>query len=65
MTTISYFKDTKNIDDFLIKNIIEIHYESENENTLRHRENGQDKYLQQILNSMNALLMFLVMSYVG
>ena len=30
--TLSNVKDTKNIEDFLVENITEIHYESEDEN---------------------------------
>ena len=63
--TLSNVKDTKNIEDVLVENIMETHYSSENENPPHHSEAGQNKYLQQTLNSTNTFLLSLVMSYVG
>ena len=55
----------KNIEDFLVWNIIENHYESEDENPPHHSETGKIKYLQKTLNSMNDFLLLILMSYVG
>ena len=43
---------------------METRYDSKDENPHRHSDVGQMKYLQQTLNSMNAFLLLLVMSYV-
>ena len=43
----------------------EIIYSSEDENQPKYREDSQMKYFQQTLNSINAFLLLLVMSYVG
>ena len=48
--TFSNVRDTKNIEDFLVWNIMENHYESEDENPPHHSEAGQMKYLQKTLN---------------
>ena len=45
--TLSNFKDTKNIEDFLVGNIMGTHYESEDENPPHHSEAGKIKDLQQ------------------
>ena len=39
--TFSNFKDTKNIEDFGVENIMETDYESENENPPRQSEAGK------------------------
>ena len=49
----SNVKDTKNIEDFLVENITRIIYSSEDEKPRKYSEDGQIKYLQQTLNSMN------------
>ena len=64
-TTFSNVKDTKKIEEFLVENIMENHYEYEDKKPPHHSEAGQIIYLQQNLNSINAFLMSLVMSYVG
>ena len=38
---LSNVKDTKNIEDFLVENIREIHYEAKNEKSPRHSKAGQ------------------------
>ena len=52
--TLSIVKDIKNIEDFLLENILETHYKSKGENPHRHSESGKIKYFQQTLNSINA-----------
>ena len=47
--TLSNVQYNKSIDDFLVENIMETHYEFDDEKTLRHRESGKIKYLQQTL----------------
>ena len=37
--TLSKVKDNKHIEDFLVENITETHYESEDENPSHHSEN--------------------------
>ena len=54
-----------NIDDFLVENHVETHYDYDDENPPRHSKAGQPKYLQQTLISIIAFLLFLVMLYVG
>ena len=58
--TLLNVKDTKKVGEFLVENIIEIHYESEEKNTPNLSEAGKIKYLQQTLNSMNSFLLSLV-----
>ena len=60
--TLSNVKDIKNIKYFLVEKNKEIIYSSEDENPPKYSEDGQIKYLKQTLNSINALLMLLVMS---
>ena len=61
----SNVKDNKNTEDVLVGKPTEINYSSGDENTPRHSEYIKMKYLQQTLNSMNAFLLSLLMSYVG
>ena len=53
------------MEDILVDDITEIHYEYEDENPRKYSEDGQIKYLNKTLNSMNSFLLFLVISYVG
>ena len=39
--TLSNVKDTKNIEDFLVENIIETYHDSEDENPPHHSEAGK------------------------
>ena len=47
--TLSNVKYTKNIDVFLVANVMETHYESNDENPPRHSEAVQPRDLQQTL----------------
>ena len=53
------------MEDILVDDITEIHYEYEDENPRKYSEDSQIKFLNKTLNSMNAFLLFLVISYVG
>ena len=48
--TLSNVKYTKTIDDLLVENVMETHYESNDENPPRHSEAVQSRDLQQTLN---------------
>ena len=61
----SNVKDTNKIEIVLAEKIREIIYSSEDENPRKYNKNFQMKDLQQALNSVNASLLSLVMSYVG
>ena len=61
----SNVKDTEPFEDFLVENIMENHYESEDEKPPRHSQAGKIRDLQLTLNSINFLLLLLVISYVG
>ena len=50
---LSNVKYTKTIEDVLVKNIMENHYESKDENPPHHSEAIKLKYLQQTLTSNN------------
>ena len=49
----------------MVENQMVAHYESVDENSPRHSDDGQPKDLQQRLNWFNTFLLLLVMSYVG
>ena len=53
-------KDTKDTEKNLAGNIMGTYYEPEDENTPRHSEAIQIKYLHQTLNSINAFLLLIV-----
>ena len=53
--TLSNIKYTKNIEYFIDGNIMVTQYEFKDEKPTRHSENVQIKYLQQPLNSINAV----------
>ena len=61
----SNVKDTKPFEDFLVENMMETHYESEDEKPPRHSQAGKIKDLQLTLNSINVFLLLLVISYLG
>ena len=52
------------MEDCLLENISEYHYESDEEKLPKYIEDGQMKDMKQKLNSMNEFLILLVMSYV-
>ena len=51
--------------DCLVENIMETHYEYDDEKSPHHSMNGKSKDLQQKLKSINYFILALVMSYVG
>ena len=61
---LSNVKYIKNIEIFLVENIIAIYYESEGKSPSKYIKDVQIKYLKQTLNSMNAFFLLLVMSSV-
>ena len=63
--TLSNVKYNKNIEDFLVENIMETHSESKDENPTHNSEARQIKDLQQTLKSITTFIMSLVMPYVG
>ena len=63
--SLSNVKYTKNIEDFLVENITETHYKYADENPHCHSDARQNKYLQQTLNSIDAFILSLLISYVG
>ena len=63
--TLSNYEDTKNIKAFLVENITETHYKYADENPHCHSDAGQNKYLQQTLNSIDAFILSLLISHVG